>query len=80
MAAATWGDVILVTTLPKAASNYTAEKYAIKQALDIADENPERNFIFSDSYRALRKMQSFQTEDGIIRGVQHYIHKQKASG
>ena len=40
-----------------------------KQALDIADANPERNFaIFSETYSALRKIKSFQTEDVLIRG------------
>ena len=69
------------STLPPQASIYTAELYAIKQALDFSLEKPGAKFvILTDSYSAVTSLQSQHLNDQIVRQFQHYVYAQKQEG
>ena len=74
-AAAVWRDIIKCKPLPIEASMFTAEIFAVKMALDIADENPSSKFvIFSDSYSVLSKILNIQVNDHVTRQIHHQIY------
>jgi ribonuclease HI len=80
-AAAVWGDVVKIATLPKEASIFSAELYAITLAITIISDNPTKNFvIFSDSYSALQKFPFNEYHNPFIRKMQHDIDSLRERG
>ena len=62
-------------SLPKAASIFTAEAYAIILSLEMIQKLPPREYtIFSDSKSVLQALEQYSPKNNMIRNAQDYIH------
>ena len=74
-ATAVWRRGIRKATLPKEASIFTAELYAIHMAKTVINENAERKFIIiTDSLSVLQRLATLQYKDTMARQLQHELY------
>ena len=67
-------------SLPKTTSIYTAELRAIKEAIDIIDENQmDTNIIYSDSQSAIKGIREYNPTNPLVMSIQEKIHEIKSN-
>ena len=68
-------------TLPREASIYSAELYAITMALNVIAEAAEvAAVVFSDSYSALRALGDIRNQHPVVRKIMHDIDRLRVNG
>ena len=73
-AAAVYGDTVNTEALPAESSIYTAEVYAIRLAMQIAEESNKNFFVIvSDSNTALAKLSRIEYTDPYVQRLQHSV-------